>query len=234
VYASFPAAQRTTPAAVTAKAQRDTARAAIATAEAQYNLVAAGSRSQQVAAAAATLDAAKAQLTAAKTQVDAASAQVVAAKAQVDGANASLAAANAQETAAEAGLAVVDAQIARLSIASPLGGTVLSRTIEPGEAVTPGTQLLQVADLGHLTLTVYVPEDRYGAITLGQKVDVTVDSFPGQVFTGSVSRIANQAEFTPRNVQTVDGRKSTVFAIQLALDPTSSLKPGMPADVTFR
>lgn len=234
VYASFPSAQRTTPAAVTARAQRDTARAALATAQAQYNLVAAGSRSQQITAASAAIDAARAQVAAAQAQTSAANAQVTTAKAQVDAANAGLDAAKAQQTAAEAGLAVVDAQLARLSIASPLAGTVLARTIEPGETVTPGAQLLQIADLGHLMLTVYVPEDRYGAISLGQKVDVTVDSFPGQVFTGSVSRIASQAEFTPRNVQTVDGRKSTVFAIGLALDANASLKPGMPADVTFR
>ena len=234
VYVSFPSAQRNTPAAVTARAQRDTARAALTTAQAQYSLVAAGSRSQQVAAAAATLDAAQAQLTAAGTQVDAASAQAAAAAAQVDAAKAQLQAANAQEDAATAGLGVVDAQLARLTIASPLAGTVMSRTIEPGEAVTPGATLLQIADLERLTLTVYVPEDRYGAISLGQKVTVTVDSFPGRTFTGQVSRIASQAEFTPRNVSTVDGRKSTVFAIQLSLDPASGLLPGMPADVTFR
>jgi len=62
-----------------------------------------------------------------------------------------------------------------------------------------------------------------------------VDAFPGQVFKGSVRRIADRAEFTPRNVQTVEGRKSTVFAVVLALDPSGGkLKPGMPADVTFR
>jgi HlyD family secretion protein len=63
---------------------------------------------------------------------------------------------------------------------------------------------------------------------------VTVDSFPGRVFAGKVTHIADQAEFTPRNVQTVEGRKNTVFAIKLTLEnPDLALKPGMPADVNF-
>jgi len=63
---------------------------------------------------------------------------------------------------------------------------------------------------------------------------VTVDSFPGETFTTTVSHIAEQAEFTPRNVQTIEGRTSTVFAIKLQVqDPDGKLKPGMPADVTF-
>jgi HlyD family secretion protein len=63
---------------------------------------------------------------------------------------------------------------------------------------------------------------------------VTVDSFPGETFTATVTYISSQAEFTPRNVQTVEGRKNTVFAVKLKLEDTSGkLKPGMPADVTF-
>ena len=94
--------------------------------------------------------------------------------------------------------------------------------------------LFVIADLSQLTLTVYAPEGRYGEVTLGQNVQVTVDSFPGQTFTATVSHIADQAEFTPRNVQTQEGRKTTVFAIKLTLDDTDGkLKPGMPADVVF-
>ncbi|HEY9076114.1 MAG TPA: efflux RND transporter periplasmic adaptor subunit [Anaerolineaceae bacterium] len=115
---------------------------------------------------------------------------------------------------------------------SPIGGVVLTRAIEPGEIATPGGTLLVVGDLRTLTLTVYVPEDRYGQIALGQTYPVSVDSFPGQAFPGVVTYIAGKAEFTPRNVQTVQGRKNTVYAVRLALDnPNLALKPGMPADV---
>jgi HlyD family secretion protein len=119
-------------------------------------------------------------------------------------------------------------------IRSPIDGVVLDRAVEPGELTSPGSTLLTVANLYQLTLTVYVPEDRYGQISLGQVYSVTVDSFPNEVFPGKVTHIADQAEFTPRNVETVEGRKNTVFAIRLTLEnPNLALKPGMPADVNF-
>jgi HlyD family secretion protein len=63
---------------------------------------------------------------------------------------------------------------------------------------------------------------------------VKVDSFPDARFSSQVRHIADQAEFTPRNVQTAEGRSSTVYAIKLTVtDPEGKLKPGMPADVTF-
>ncbi|RLD07142.1 MAG: hypothetical protein DRI56_07015 [Chloroflexota bacterium] len=66
---------------------------------------------------------------------------------------------------------------------------------------------------------------------LGQEVAITVDSFPGEEFIGSVIHISEQAEFTPRNVQTVDSRKSTVYAVEIQVsNPEGKLKPGMPAD----
>ena len=80
----------------------------------------------------------------------------------------------------------------------------------------------------------YVPENRYGTILLGQSARVNVDSFPGETFDARVIRIADQAEFTPRNVQTEQGRSTTVFAVDLAVsNPQGKLKPGMPADVYF-
>jgi HlyD family secretion protein len=123
----------------------------------------------------------------------------------------------------------------REMVHSPIAGIVLNRSIEPGEIVAAGTPLLTVIDPANLTLTVYVPEDRYGRIKLGQTYPVTVDSFPSETFTGTVTHIADQAEFTPRNVQTTDSRKNTVFAIKLDLPPADGkLKPGMPADVHFQ
>lgn len=119
-------------------------------------------------------------------------------------------------------------------IRTPIGGVVLYRSVEPGEFAAPGAPLITVADVEHMTLTVYVPEDRYGQILLGESYPVTVDSFPGEVFTATVRHIADRAEFTPRNVQTTDSRKTTVFAIKLDLAPSDGkLKPGMPADVNF-
>jgi HlyD family secretion protein len=120
-------------------------------------------------------------------------------------------------------------------ITSPIAGVVLEVLVEAGEVATPGATLVVVSNLEELTLTVYVPEDRYGVIMLGQDYPVTADSFPGEAFNGRVAYISDQAEFTPRNVQTTDSRKATVFAIKLDLDPSGGrLKPGMPADVNFQ
>ncbi len=92
-----------------------------------------------------------------------------------------------------------------------------------------------VAALDDLNLKIYVPENRYGQISLGQVLPVTVDSFPGQTFQGKVNFISDQAEFTPRNVQTRDSRETTVYAVKLAIEPSGGkLKPGMPADVALQ
>ncbi len=136
---------------------------------------------------------------------------------------------------AEASLALIDAQLAKLTVTAPEDGSVIDRNLEPGEFASPGAVVITLARANDLTITVYIPEDRYGEVSLGQSVDVTVDSFPGQTFTATVIYISDKAEFTPRNVQTVEGRKSTVFAIKLRVDdPEAKLKAGMPADVTFR
>lgn len=136
---------------------------------------------------------------------------------------------------AQANLELLDTQISKLVVYSPMDGAILVRNVEPGEFVQPGSTALSMADLNNLTITVYVPEDRYGQISLGQQADVMVDSFPGTTFSAQITYIADQAEFTPRNVQTVEGRSSTVYAVKLEVtDSEGKLKIGMPADVSFR
>ena len=144
-------------------------------------------------------------------------------------------AAKAQVDTAQAALDLLDAQLKKLVIVAPVDGVVLSRAIQPGEVASPGATLLVLGGLTDLRVTVYVPEDQYQKIQLGQSAQLSVDSFPGRTFTGKVLTIANQAEFTPRNSQTVSGRKDTVFAVKLSIaNPDGALKPGAPADVSFQ
>lgn len=160
--------------------------------------------------------------------------QLALAEGSLQAAQAQLVAAQANQAAAEAALDSADIQIGKAELVSPVSGTVLYRNIEAGEVVSPGATIIVVADLSDLTITVYLPEDRYGKVNLGDNVEVEVDSFPGEKFNATVTHIADQAEFTPRNVQTGEGRRTTVFAIELKLDdPQGKLKPGMPADVYF-
>jgi HlyD family secretion protein len=136
---------------------------------------------------------------------------------------------------AQAALNVIDLQLGKLVITSPNDGVILARNIEPGEVVLSGATAVTIGQPNNLTITVYIPENRYGEVKLGDSATVKVDSFPNQSFDAVVTRIANQAEFTPRNVQTAEGRQTTVYAVQLAVqNPGGLLKPGMPADVTFK
>jgi len=160
---------------------------------------------------------------------------VITAGKAVDQAKAAMDQAQTGIKTAEANLALLDTQMKKLAVYAPMDGVVLTRNVEPGEFVQPGAVALTIADLNNLTITVYVPEDQYGKIALGQKATVTIDAFPSESFNAEVIHIADQAEFTPRNVQTVEGRSSTVFAIKLKVtDPTGKLKIGMPADVVFK
>ena len=135
---------------------------------------------------------------------------------------------------AQAALALIDIQMEKTIISSPTDGIVLTRNLEEGEMLVPGSVALTIGQLDEVSLTVYIPETEYGKIKLGDTVSITVDSFPGENFSGSVTYISDQAEFTPRNVQTVDGRKTTVYAVKITVPNTNlELKPGMPADVIF-
>ncbi|MBX3037565.1 MAG: efflux RND transporter periplasmic adaptor subunit [Anaerolineales bacterium] len=135
---------------------------------------------------------------------------------------------------AEASLSLIEAQLSKLNIAAPIDGVILTRNVEPGEFIQTGGTALTMADLNQITITVYVPENLYGQISLGQTASVKVDSFPDETFNATVIWISNQAEFTPRNVQTVEGRSATFYAIKLSVDNVDGkLKIGMPADVIF-
>lgn len=156
------------------------------------------------------------------------------AQARLDSSETGIAVAQAQVEVAEAALAALQVQFDKRVIKAPADGTVLARTIQPGEIISAGVPLIILGELSDLTIVVYLPEDRYGAVHLGNQVNVVVDSFPGETFSAIVTQISGEAEFTPRNVQTGEGRRSTVFAITLSIkNENDQLKPGMPADVYF-
>jgi len=160
--------------------------------------------------------------------------EVVAAAKVVDQAQAGVEQAQSAVTQAEAQLAELDLQMQKLTISSPKTGVVLSRSVEPGEIARSGAVVFTIGDLSDLSVIVYIPENHYGQIALGDTAQLTVDSFPDKTFTATVTHIADQAEYTPRNVQTKEERQTTVYAVKLAVDnPDDELKPGMPADVSF-
>jgi len=146
-----------------------------------------------------------------------------------------VAVAEAQVAQAEAAVSGLQTRIDKMTLRSPMAGMVTSRSVHPGEAAVAGAKLLSVANLDQLKLTLYIPENQLGRVYLGQGVQVQVDSFPGRIFTGTVAYISQQAEFTPKNIQTENERVNMVFAVRVRLpNPEHLLKPGMPADALIR
>ncbi|MHB1159967.1 MAG: efflux RND transporter periplasmic adaptor subunit [Chloroflexota bacterium] len=122
----------------------------------------------------------------------------------------------------------------RQTLRSPLEGWVVRTVFNPAEQVPPTAPVVVVADWRELTLKVYLPEDRFGQVAVGQSAAITVDAYPGERFAGEVSFIASEAEFTPRNVQTREDRVKSVYALKLRVPNADlRLKPGMFADAVF-
>jgi HlyD family secretion protein len=107
----------------------------------------------------------------------------------------------------------------------------LARLGDPGVLGAAGRPLATLVNLEELYVRVYVAERDVGRIALGAPARVTVDAYPGQQFAGAVSEIAQQAEFTPKEVHMKDEREKLVYGVKLRLEnPQGRLKPGMPAD----
>jgi HlyD family secretion protein len=137
---------------------------------------------------------------------------------------------------AEAAVRQIDAALSNAVIRAPFDGVVTVRDREPGETVGAGAPVLTVMNLDERWVRIYIREDRIGAVRLGQRSEITADTYPGRRYGGTVSFIASEAEFTPRNVQTTEERVKLVYAVKVRItaDSTYDLKPGIPADVTLR
>ncbi|MEN6605678.1 MAG: efflux RND transporter periplasmic adaptor subunit, partial [Bryobacteraceae bacterium] len=132
---------------------------------------------------------------------------------------------------AQAQIAVINTQLDDATVASPIDGVVLVKSAEPGETLGAGASVVTVGDLDHPWLRGYISESDLGRVKLGTKVKVTTDSFPGKVYWGRVSFIASEAEFTPKQIQTLEERVKLVYRIKVDLPNTNhELKSNMPAD----
>lgn len=141
-----------------------------------------------------------------------------------------LQAARAQSGQLEAALRRSKSRIKEITLYSPVKGVVLSRNFEVGEVALPGSAILTVADLSTVRLNVYVPGPDLARIRVGNRARVRVDGLERE-FEGRVESIADEAEFTPKNVQTADARARLVYEVRIRLpNPDRILKPGMPAD----
>ncbi|HUT83640.1 MAG TPA: efflux RND transporter periplasmic adaptor subunit [Thermodesulfobacteriota bacterium] len=132
---------------------------------------------------------------------------------------------------AKALLNLREVQLSYANLTSPVSGVVLVKNIEPGEMVSAGTPVVTIADLNHVWLKAYISETDLGRVKYNQKVKVKTDTYPDKIYWGRISFISSEAEFTPKNIQTHEERVKLVYRIKVTLEnPQMELKPGMPAD----
>ena len=149
---------------------------------------------------------------------------------------------NTQKTSVAADLSVYDSkeatvneEIKRCTVKSPLKGTVIEKYSEAGEITAPGKPLVKIADLSTIKLKVFVSGAQIGKIKTGQTCIVRIDNGEKRFssFTGTISYIAEKAEFTPKIIQTKDERVVLVYAVNIDVINDGALKSGMPGEALF-
>jgi len=131
-------------------------------------------------------------------------------------------------------LAELDTQLAEMNIAAPTNCVLEVLSVKVGDVLAPNQSIATLLLTNHIWVRVFAPEPWLGHIKLGDAVKVRVDAFPGKDFAGVVEQVAREAEFTPRNVQTVGERVKQVFGVKVKLDNSEGqLRAGMAADVAF-
>lgn len=147
---------------------------------------------------------------------------------------ANLAVVRAQVAASQAELARAKLNVAECTVVAPADGVITGRLVEPGAVVVTGTRLLVSVSVDPARVTFFLPDAELGRASVGAPAEVRVDAYPGRVFTGVVRRVAQEAEFTPRNVQTREDRDRLVYAVEVEVpNADNALRAGMPADVSL-
>lgn len=144
-----------------------------------------------------------------------------------------IAKATAQVAAGEAQVAGIQQRLNELTVKAPSDCRVEAIDLRPGDLVAANAPSVSLVDVSRLWVRSYVPEGRLGEVHLGAVVPVRVDSFPDERFTGRITYIAQEAEFTPRNIQTPEERSKQVFRIKVTLEGAGRdrLRVGMVSDV---
>jgi len=200
-------------------------REAVTNAESQEAAVAAAKR--RVEAARGSLSVAEANL----ANPGIRSAQSAAVRSQIAQQDAEVVGATADAERARAALTEAKANRDDLIVRAPFGGTVATRTAEPGEVVQAGTAIVTMVDLSKVYLRGFVPEGQIGDVKVGQPARVYLDSNPNSPLDAYVSRVDPQATFTPENTYFRDDRVKQVVGLKLQLKSgLGYAKPGMPAD----
>ena len=202
----------------------ETALKAYERAKQAYELFKEGYRKESIAAARSKLAEGRAALKQAKDNLK-----------KVEAAERGVEAARAQVLTAKAALELAKIQLKHTELRAPFNGILVSRNVEPGEVVSPGQEVISLADLSKVDLKVFVAETEIGMVKPGQKVEVKIDTFPAKTYAGDVTFISPEGEFTPKIIQTHKERVKLVYLVKITIaNPDLELKPGMPADAWFK
>ncbi|MEZ5364314.1 MAG: HlyD family efflux transporter periplasmic adaptor subunit [Bryobacterales bacterium] len=202
------------------KAVAESAQAALAQSQERLALVREGPRREQIQAAEAQKQRAQAGVRAAE-----------AGRLDLQRIRQDISARQAELRSAQAELKVIDTQLADAVAVSPVDGVVLVESAEPGEILAAGTSVVTIGDMERPWLRAYVNETYQGRVRIGAPVEVTTDSFPDKVYQGRVSFLASDAEFTPKEIQTLEERVKLVYRVKIDIaNPNQELKRNMPAD----
>ena len=136
---------------------------------------------------------------------------------------------DAQSAGIRMQVAQIDDQLSKCRIISPVSGTILTKYSEAGEFAAAGRPLFKVADLDRVYLRAYLTSAQLAGVSLGQKVKVYSDYGGNNVreYDGTITWIAGQSEFTPKNIQTEDERENLVYAVKVAVENDGYIKLGM-------
>lgn len=144
-----------------------------------------------------------------------------------------LASIDENSSAIELQIAQIEDRLSKCRIVSPVGGTVLAKYAEAGELAAVGRPLIKVADLGQVYLRAYFTSEQLSSLRLGQQVTVTAD-FGGDEridYSGRITWIASESEFTPKSIQTRNSRANLVYAVKIAVKNDGRLKLGLYGEV---
>jgi HlyD family secretion protein len=143
-----------------------------------------------------------------------------------EAAEAGYVAANAQRDQADSSIKSADADVERLQsilvdlvLVSPRTGRVQYRLARAGEVVSAGQRVLTILDLNDVYMTIYLPAEQAGKLTLGDEARTILDPLPQLVFPNAISFVATEAQFTPKSVETAEERQKLMFRAKLQADP---------------
>jgi HlyD family secretion protein len=153
---------------------------------------------------------------------------------RVSAAQASVSSTERQYEAAKAELKRAQWLQKECRVSTPLSGIITVKAKEPGEVVLAGSTLFEIRDESNLKVKFYITNRDLGRVKIGMSVNAVADAFPTEKFDGLVTRISEEAEFTPKTVQTRSDRDRLVYAIDASLtNKNGMLKAGMPVDVSI-